>query len=97
MIGFPVPDSHLTFFSGLHLWKKYVITPLKAELLTLVLGALHDDRTGLSMTCDEKSIINGVLLSLVSVEKYEKKKNSLKLYETIFEGPFLEETGEYYR
>ncbi|XP_046639767.1 cullin-2-like [Daphnia pulicaria] len=40
---------------GLHLWKKYVIALLKAELLSIVLGALHDDRTGLSMTCKEKS------------------------------------------
>ncbi|EFX65405.1 hypothetical protein DAPPUDRAFT_333213 [Daphnia pulex] len=82
---------------GLHLWKKYVIAPLKAEMLTLVLGALHDDRTGLSMTFKEKEIINGVLQSLVAVEKYEKKENSLKLYEMIFEVPFLEETSEHYR
>ncbi|EFX65408.1 hypothetical protein DAPPUDRAFT_303634 [Daphnia pulex] len=76
---------------GLHLWKKYVIAPLKAEMLTLVLGALHDDRTGLSMTFKEKEIINGVLQSLVAVEKYKKKENSLKLLEMIFEGQFLED------
>lgn len=41
-------------------------------------------------------MLHGVITSFVDVETY-KKKGPLQLYEDVFEGPFLKETGEYYR
>lgn len=81
---------------GLDLWKKYMIEPLKADLLRLLLGGIHCDRTGQSLYNEKSSTIQGVIQSFVSVEEY-KKKNTLELYEAVFEGPFLEATGEYYK
>ena len=43
-----------------------------------------------------KSVVQGVILSLVHVEEY-KKKGSLDLYQNLFESLFLKSTGEYYR
>jgi cullin 2 len=43
-----------------------------------------------------KSVVHGVILSLVQVEEY-KKKGSLDLYQNLFESLFLKSTGEYYR
>ena len=43
-----------------------------------------------------KSVVHGVILSLVQVEEY-KKKGSLDLYQNMFESLFLKSTGEYYR
>jgi cullin 2 len=43
-----------------------------------------------------KSVVQGVILSLVEVEEY-KKKGSLDLYQNLFETQFLQSTGEYYR
>ncbi len=85
----------MTCFLGLDLWKNHMIEPLKADLLRLLLGGIHCDRTGQSLYNEKSSTIQGVIQSLVSVEEY-KKKNTLELYETVFEGPFLEATGEYY-
>nr|CAG4646060.1 EOG090X01NX [Macrothrix elegans] len=81
---------------GLDLWKKHMIEPLKDVLLRLLLEAIRCDRTGQSLYNEKSSTIHGVIQVLVAVEEY-KKKNNLELYETVFETPFLEATGEYYR
>ena len=73
-----------------------MIEPLKTVLLRLLLEAIHCDRTGQSLYNEKSSTIHGVIQSFVSVEEF-KKKNTLELYETIFEAPFLAATGEYYR
>lgn len=73
-----------------------MIDPLKAELLRLLLGAIQCDRTGQSLYNEKASTIHGVIQSLVAVEEF-KKKNTLESYEQIFEAPFLEATGDYYR
>ena len=73
-----------------------MIEPLKNDLLRLLLEAIQCDRTGQSLYNEKSSTIQGVIQSLVSVEEF-KKKNTLELYENVFEGPFLEATGEYYR
>ncbi|KAM6142186.1 cullin-2 isoform 1-T3 [Phoenicopterus ruber ruber] len=43
-----------------------------------------------------QKVIHGVINSFVHVEQY-KKKFPLKFYQEIFECPFLNETGEYYK
>ncbi|XP_042672725.1 cullin-2 isoform X3 [Centrocercus urophasianus] len=43
-----------------------------------------------------QKVIHGVINSFVHVEQY-KKKLPLKFYQEIFECPFLNETGEYYK
>ncbi|XP_067398737.1 cullin-2 isoform X2 [Emydura macquarii macquarii] len=43
-----------------------------------------------------QKVIHGVINSFVHVEQY-KKKFPLKFYQEIFEYPFLNETGEYYK
>uniref|UniRef100_A0A670Z7A4 Cullin family profile domain-containing protein n=1 Tax=Pseudonaja textilis TaxID=8673 RepID=A0A670Z7A4_PSETE len=43
-----------------------------------------------------QKVIHGVINSFVHVEQY-KKKVPLKFYQEIFESPFLNETGEYYK
>lgn len=73
-----------------------MIEPLKTVLLRLLLEGIHCDRTGQSMYNEKSSTIHGVIHSLVSVEEF-KKKNTLELYENVFEAPFLSATGEYYR
>ena len=73
-----------------------MIEPLRTELIRLLLDAIHCDRTGTSMYNEKSSTIQGVIRSFVSVEEF-KKKNNLELYESIFETPFLEATGAYYR
>jgi cullin 2 len=73
-----------------------MIEPLRTELIRLLLDAIHCDRTGTSMYNEKSSTIQGVIRSFVSVEEF-KKKNNLELYENIFETPFLEATGAYYR
>lgn len=91
-------ETYLTSFSnvGLDSWKKFMIEPLRDVLLRLLLEAIHCDRTGKSLYNEKSSTIQGVIQSLVSVEEF-KKKNTLELYETVFEVPFLEATGDYYR
>lgn len=73
-----------------------MIEPLQHDLLRLLLEAIHCDRTGQSLYNEKSSTIHGVIQSFVSVEEF-KKKNTLELYETIFETPFLQSTGDYYR
>ena len=73
-----------------------MIEPMKSVLLRLMLEAIHCDRTGQSLYNEKSSILHGVIQSLVSVEEF-KKKNTLELYESIFESAFLASTGEYYR
>ena len=55
--------------------------------------SFNSDRLGYP---SNESVVQGVILSFVSVEEY-KKKGSLDLYQKIFEKPFLEATGQYYR
>ncbi|XP_054166315.1 cullin-2-like isoform X2 [Oppia nitens] len=78
---------------GLHLWRVNMIEPLKESLVQLLLEAIENDRMGIPQN---KSVVQGVILSLVHVEEY-KKKGSLDLYQNLFESRFLRSTGEYYR
>ncbi|XP_074658807.1 cullin-2-like [Tubulanus polymorphus] len=78
---------------ALDTWKRLMITPLKNNLLTLLLNGIKSDRCGGSVN---QSVLHGVINSFVNVEEY-KKKYPLQLYEELFESAFLRGTGEYYR
>jgi hypothetical protein len=73
-----------------------IIEPLSADLIRLLLDAIICDRTGTSTYNEKSSTIQGVIHSFVSVKDF-KKENSLEFYETMFEKPFLEATGAYYK
>uniref|UniRef100_A0A8V0XDB4 Cullin-2 n=1 Tax=Gallus gallus TaxID=9031 RepID=A0A8V0XDB4_CHICK len=57
------------------------------------MDCLYSDRCGED---PNQKVIHGVINSFVHVEQY-KKKLPLKFYQEIFECPFLNETGEYYK
>ena len=76
---------------GLHFWEQNLINPLQEQLTSLLLQAIRDDRLG--RPTNEK-VISSVITSLVEVESYKKKT---ELYQQMFEVPFLQATGEYYR
>ncbi|XP_066998802.1 cullin-2 [Anabrus simplex] len=78
---------------GFEIWKKNMIEPLKEDLVNLLLEGIHCDRVG-DGNPTAVHIIKGVIQSFVTVEEFKKK---VKLYEEIFEGPFLQASGEYYK
>ncbi|RWS05916.1 cullin-2-like protein [Dinothrombium tinctorium] len=78
---------------GLHFWRINMIEPLRENLIRLLLAAIESDRLGKSTN---ETIVQGVILSFVEVEEY-MGESSLDFYQEIFEQPFLEATGEYYR
>ncbi|BES92469.1 unnamed protein product [Nesidiocoris tenuis] len=80
---------------GLEIWKVDMIEPLESKLVKLLLEGIHQDRIGESQSSSSE-IIKGVIHSFVGVQEY-RKKDKLQLYKQIFEAPFLETTGEYYR
>lgn len=79
---------------GLDIWEKRMIVPLKNQLVSLLLEGIHADRLGEAqpMTND---VICEVIQSFVTVKKY-KRKGELDMYIQVFEGPFLEASGEFY-
>jgi len=80
---------------GLQIWKKNMVEPLKENLVNLLLEGIHHDRLG-EASVNATNVIRGVIDSFVSVEEY-KRKGKLELYQEIFEVPFLQATGEYYK
>ncbi|XP_054709882.1 cullin-2-like [Uloborus diversus] len=77
---------------GLDLWKKNMIEKLRENLVHLLLEGIRSDRLG---DTPNQPVFHGVIQSFVQVEEY-KKNLPLSLYQTIFEMPFLKDTGEYY-
>ncbi|KAL1115891.1 hypothetical protein AAG570_006180 [Ranatra chinensis] len=80
---------------GLEIWKRNMIKPLRESLIKLLLEGIHQDRVG-EVLSTPSDIIRGVIHSFVRVQEY-KKKGNLNLYQKMFEEPFLEATGQYYR
>lgn len=79
---------------GLDIWKTRMITPLRKQLVSLLLENIHADRVGTSPTASTE-VICGVIQSFVRVEEY-KMKGQVDMYQEIFETPFLEASGEFY-
>lgn len=77
---------------ALDCWRKFMIEPLKEKLVKLILDGIDRDRKGESVN---QTVLHGVINSLVDVA--DKRQKTLVLYETLFEKPFIEQTGEYYR
>ncbi|XP_039379051.1 cullin-2 isoform X3 [Mauremys reevesii] len=78
---------------ALDMWRKLMIEPLQGILIRMLLREIKNDRCGED---PNQKVIHGVINSFVHVEQY-KKKFPLKFYQEIFECPFLNETGEYYK
>lgn len=79
---------------GLDIWKRRMITPLRKQLVSLLLENIHADRVHTATTASPE-VIRGVIQSFVRVEEY-KIKGRVDLYQEIFETPFLEASGEFY-
>ncbi|OXU21148.1 hypothetical protein TSAR_003099 [Trichomalopsis sarcophagae] len=79
---------------GLYIWKNKMIESLKNSLVALLLEGIHADRLGEAQPTTS-DVICGVIESFVRVEEY-KMKGQLNLYQEIFEGPFLKQSGEFY-
>ncbi|XP_076183973.1 cullin 2 [Ptiloglossa arizonensis] len=79
---------------GLDIWKKRMIIPLKKQLVSQLLDCIHADRVGKAQLANTE-VIWGVIQSFVRVEEY-KLVGQLDMYQTIFEAPFLEASGEFY-
>lgn len=80
---------------GLEIWQREMITPLQSRLVGVLLMGIQQDRTA-AATDAPTPTIRGVIHSFVDVNMY-KKKCTLQLYETVFEGDLLKETGSFYR
>ncbi|XP_003702794.2 cullin 2 [Megachile rotundata] len=80
---------------GLDIWKKRMITPLRKQLVSLLLENIHADRIGTAPSASTE-VICGVIQSFVRVEEY-KMKGQVDLYQEIFETPYLKACGEFYR
>ncbi|KAH9372178.1 hypothetical protein HPB48_016658 [Haemaphysalis longicornis] len=75
---------------GLELWRRNMVQPLRPTLVSLLLQALARDRQ--EGQCPHQRTVQGAILSLVQVDAY-RRKAPLALYQELFEGPFLAETG----
>uniref|UniRef100_A0A803TNR9 Cullin 2 n=1 Tax=Anolis carolinensis TaxID=28377 RepID=A0A803TNR9_ANOCA len=96
---------------ALDMWRRLMIEPLQAILIRMLLREIKKAHQQYKLQpllsvsfvsgdrCGEdpnQKVIHGVINSFVHVEQY-KKKFPLKFYQEIFECPFLNETGEYYK
>lgn len=79
---------------GLDIWKKRMIAPLRKSLVALLLENINADRIGEAPPATT-DVICKVIESFVHVENY-KVKGRLDMYQEIFEGPFLETSGEFF-
>lgn len=77
----------------LHLWNQEMISPVKQQLVDMLMREIELDRKGQTVN---QNVISGIVLSLAEVEEF-KKENTLELYKEAFEHKFLKSTGEYYR
>lgn len=77
---------------GLDLWRRNMVQPLRPTLVALLLQALGRDRH--EGHCPQPRTVQGAILSLVQVEEH-RRKQPLALYQELFEGPFLAQTGQH--
>ncbi|XP_063236841.1 cullin-2-like [Bacillus rossius redtenbacheri] len=80
---------------GLVLWKKEVITTLKDTLKELLLDGIASINVH-GASDSNRHVYQGVVESFVCVEEY-KRKDNLKFYEDVFEGPYLERCGKRFK
>ncbi|XP_078035422.1 cullin 2 isoform X2 [Augochlora pura] len=80
---------------GLDIWKKRMIMTLQKQLVSQLIEYIRAHRIEEAPTTTTE-VIRGVVDSFVEVEKYKARVVQLKLYQTIFEAPFLEATGLFF-
>ncbi|KAK2719989.1 cullin-2-like [Artemia franciscana] len=81
---------------GLELWVKDMIEPLQSSLVTLLLDGVKNDRTDIITDQKEVGIMKTVISSFV-VAGQHRTREPLKLYQDVFEEPYLKSTGDHYR
>jgi hypothetical protein len=81
---------------GIELWVKYMIQPLGSSLVSFLLVELNIDRTDIIMDQNKVERIKTVINSFVSAGEY-KPSEPLKLYQDVFEEPYLKSTRDFYR
>lgn len=77
----------------LYLWNDSMVTPLKKQIVYLLLRDFESERLGKIIN---QTVVNGVVHSFAEIEDY-KKEDTLVLYKEAFEKPFLIATGDFYR
>ncbi|ENN72501.1 hypothetical protein HUJ04_001100 [Dendroctonus ponderosae] len=80
---------------ALQVWQTNMIWPLGHRLVKLLLEAIDLDRAG-KPPAIHLDAVRGTILSLVEVQAY-RKKSQLQLYAELFEGPFLDASGEHFK
>ncbi|XP_065220060.1 cullin-2 [Planococcus citri] len=80
---------------GLEIWKKNMIEPLQASLVSAVLECINQDRIGNGHLVNAE-IVRGVIESFVTVNKF-KKRDNIELYKSLLEKPLVAASGEYFR
>lgn len=80
---------------GLEIWRLLMIHNLGDILVKKILQGIERDRVENNSTSKEIETINGVIHSFVIVQDY-KKKGTLHLYQSLFEGKMLESSGSYF-
>lgn len=64
----------IVLFTGLEVWKREMIKPLQANLVSHILEGIQQDRLG-NPSHHLTDVIRGVIMSFVSVEEYRKSQN----------------------
>ncbi|XP_017775515.1 PREDICTED: cullin-2 [Nicrophorus vespilloides] len=80
---------------ALEVWKNGMITPLGEKLVKLLLETIDKDRSE-HTTLIPIEAIQGTITSFVEVQRF-KIKGKLKLYQDLFEEPFLDASGEHFK
>lgn len=81
---------------GLDIWRLLMIQNLGDILVKQILQGIERDRVENNLTSKDIETIHGVIHSFVMVQDRYKKKGSLHLYESLFEGKMLEASGAYF-
>nr|XP_023030430.1 cullin-2 [Leptinotarsa decemlineata] len=80
---------------ALEVWQSGMIAPLGQRLVKLLLEAIDQDRAQQPPSIPIEAV-RGTILSFVEMQGY-RKKGQLQLYQELFEGPFLDASGEHFK
>lgn len=68
---------YVLFISGLEIWKKNMIEPLRTSLVSAILECINQDRMNKGSFVNAE-IVRGVIESFVAVNKF-KKRNTIEV------------------
>ncbi|CAB3359388.1 Hypothetical predicted protein [Cloeon dipterum] len=92
-------NTHSVLRTGhlaLQAWQKEILQPVVKKLVGLLLESATHEREGLHASNNKKlEIMRGVVNSFIGIDKESGRKS--KIYDEIFEKPFLDGLSEYYK